>query len=98
MRRKLLSIGAVVLLLLGSSCYTTEHTVGGGPTGLGTEETRSWWALFGLVSLNPGFDSQELAGNSTSYKITTQVTFGDLLFNLFTLPLTITSKTIRVER
>ena len=98
MRRKLLSMGFVVLLLFASSYCTTVHTVGGGPTGRGTVEARIWFGLFGLVSLNPGFDSLELAGNSTSYKITTEWTFGDLLFNVLTFPLTITTKTVRVER
>ncbi|MFQ5506684.1 MAG: Bor/Iss family lipoprotein [Planctomycetota bacterium] len=96
---KSLRFAALVALLLVSSpaCFTIRHTVGAGPTGAGRSEQRVWYLLWGLVPLS-GFDSNELAGSATSYRVTSQWAALDILINFFTSAVSITSRTVTVER
>ena len=52
--------------------------------------------FFGLLDLNE-VDTQRLAGDLTSYRITTRWSFTDILLTPLLLPLTVTSRTVTVE-
>lgn len=93
--RCLLPLLGLCLLLPG--CVYHVHRVGLGPTGLGSESTRQFYLLFGLVSLNE-VDVQRLATDLTSYSIETEFSFVDFLLTPLLLPLTITSRTVTVEK
>lgn len=90
--------GLVFLLLLTPSCYLTTHTVGGGPTGADVVQARQWYWMFGYFRIPPYVDSENLAGNSTSYRVTTRWGFLDVLMNIITSVATIQSRTIVVEK
>ena len=74
-----------------------EHTVGLGPTGVGEESARQLYLLFGLMRLNE-VDSQRMAGELTSYRVTSEWSFVDILLSPFLLLLTVTSRTVTVEK
>ncbi|GAB4160703.1 MAG: hypothetical protein Fur0037_27530 [Planctomycetota bacterium] len=74
-----------------------RHVVGLGPTGLGSVSSRQYYMLFGLVRFNE-VDAQSMAGNLTSYAVTTEYGAADLLLAPLLLPLTMTSRTVTVDR
>ena len=84
-------------VLLAPACYTIHHTVGKGAQSHTESEKRQWYILFGLVPMGE-VDSKTLAGDATDYTVTTQWSFVDVLLNLFTGLVTISSRTITVER
>ena len=86
-------IMAVVL----SSCMTLTHTVGEGAKSGATIQKRQWYALWGLIPINP-VDSKTLAGGATSYTVTSQVTVTDWFLNIFTSIVTIYSQTVEVQK
>lgn len=89
---------AACLLLMLASCHTLQHTVGGGPTGSETVSRRQYYIFFGAFRVGENIDSARIAGDATSYRVTTQWSFADILINLFTAPLTVTSRTVTVEK
>jgi hypothetical protein len=97
--KKSITSGALALaLLLGTSgCYTMTHTVGKGAQGNNKHEKRIWFALWGLVPISD-FDSQELAGDAKDYTVQTQASPLDILINIFTLYITIGSRTVTVTQ
>ena len=91
----------LVLLLLVSttpSCFTMTHVVGGGPTANETVEDRQWYWMFGLFRFYPHVDTEALAGNATSYRVTSCWSLTDALLNLLTAPITIVSRSVKVEK
>lgn len=78
-------------------CATHEHTVGLGPNGVGEASARQFYWLFGWLRLNE-VDSQRLAGELTSYRVTTSWSFTDFLLTPFLLPLAVTTRTVTVEK
>ena len=98
MKNNLRTILLLALLLTTSGCFTTQHTVGGGPTGTEVVEARQWYWLFGLGRIAPYVDSETLAGNATSYRVETSWSAVDIFLNLVTTLVTIQSRTIRVYK
>ena len=84
-------------MLLTPACYTIHHTVGKGAQGGAESEKRQWYILFGLVPMGE-INSKTLAHDATDYTVTTQWSIVDILLNIFTGFVTITSRTITVER
>lgn len=78
-------------------CSVHEHTVGLGPNELGSESHRQFYLFFGWLRLND-VDSQRLAADSTSYRITSEWSWIDALLSPLLLPLTVTTRTVTVER
>ena len=95
--RKLRRGFCLLVLGLGASCFTLTHSVGGGPAGDETVSARQWYVLWGLFRLNE-VDSDDLAGNATSYRITTQWGPTDIVLNLLTGWVSVVSRTVTVER
>ena len=78
-------------------CVWHEHTVGLGPSGVGSESKRQFYLFFGLLRLNEA-DSQRMTHDARSYRISSEFAFTDLLLTPFLLPLTVTTRTVTVER
>jgi hypothetical protein len=98
MNRKLSgALSALTLTLALSGCYTLNHTVGRGAQGNDDEEKRQWYALWGLVPFDE-VDSQDLANGAQDYSVRTQWTPIDILINIFTGIVTITSRTVTVTK
>lgn len=95
-RLLLVSIVASILSL-SSSCSIHRHIVGTGPNGIGTDSMRQYYVFFGLLRLNEA-DSQRLTDGMTSYEVVTKLAFTDMLLWPFLLPLTVTSRTVTVNR
>lgn len=98
MKRRARQFVLIPVLLAAASCFTTIHTVGGGPTGTEVVSARQWYWAFGLFRLPPVVDSENLAGNATSYRVTTSWTLLDILMNVVTSVVTVQSRTIEVEK
>lgn len=92
------TLALILLLVLPVSCYTLEHTVGAGPTGSEVVSRRQFYLFFGAIRLGEQIDSSRLAGDTNSYRVTTTWSFSDILINLVTAPLTVTSRTITIEK
>ena len=88
---------ALALTSALSGCYTMTHRVGNGAQGGSETDKRQWFALWGLVPLGE-IDSQKMANGATNYEVETQLSVVDFLLNLFTVWVTITSRTITVTR
>jgi hypothetical protein len=86
-----------MILLSLTACQTHTHRVGTGPLGAGSESNRQFYALFGLVRISEA-DSQRLAKDSTGYEIVTEFSFLDMLLAPLLLPLTMTTRTVTVNR
>ena len=93
------AFAALVLVLPPglSSCVWHEHTVGLGPSGIGQESGRQFYLFFGLLRLNE-VDSQRLTHDLRGYRITSEFAFTDLILAPLFLPLTVTTRTVTVER
>jgi len=73
------------------------HTVGNGGSGKTTVTERQWYALWGLVPINPK-DSKDMAKGADNYTVTTKSTFLDQVISAFTGAVTISCQTIEVEK
>lgn len=91
--RRMLAASAALIL---GACSMHTHVVGLGPNGIAQTSARQYWMFFGLLDLNE-VDTQRLAGDLTSYRITTAWSFTDILLTPLLLPLTVTSRTVTVE-
>ncbi len=92
-----LLLSLFTLSLSMSSCYTLVHQVGDGAQSNVSTEKRQWYALFGLVPINE-VDSKRMAGDAKDYTITTEHTFIDGLISAFTGIVTVSVKTVKVEK
>ena len=90
-------IALVLLLFLGTACHVHTHRIGGGPTGIGEESARQYFFFFGLFRLNE-VNPQRMAGDLTSYEITTKNSIVDYLLMPALGLMTITSRTVTVRR
>ena len=79
------------------ACQVHTHRIGAGPSGLGSDSLRQYYLLFGLVPVSEG-DSQRLTQDSTSYEIVTKYSLVDMLLAPILAPLTMTSRTVQVNR
>jgi hypothetical protein len=98
MYRKVVALLIVVVLLatlVGCSAHT--HVVGDGARGGQTIEARQWYILWGLVPINE-VDTSSMAGNETNYTIKTEASVLDIIINIFTQWVTVTSRTVTVTR
>ena len=97
-KQRLLILFCLCLLSVFSSCFTLVHTVGGGPTGSEVVTQRQWYWMFGAGRIGQNVDSEQLAGNATSYRVTSYWSLSDMFLNLFTLPFTVASRTVTLEK
>lgn len=87
----------VILALLAVSCSKHVHKVGSGATGAGVEQARQWYVLWGLVALN-NVDTNQMVGNAQNYTVETQNAPLDIIINIFTQYVSVTSRTVTVKK
>ncbi len=93
-------ISILVILLFAAvivSCSVNRHIIGNGPQGNATESARQWYILWGLIPLGQ-VDTKQMAGDATDYAIETKQGFVDILLNMFTGIVTVSSRTVTVEK
>ncbi len=98
MLRKLAStlfLALLVMMLAGCAAHT--HVVGTGPAASDVAAKRQWYFLFGLVPLNQ-VDTGAMAAGATNYSIHTEQNVLDIILNIFTSYVTITSRTVTVTK
>jgi hypothetical protein len=91
--------GRLATLLLAcslTSCVAHSHTVGLGAVGGEVVVERQYYWVFGFFQVND-VDVQRLAGDLTSYTVETSFGLTDLMLAPLLLPLTATSRTVRVR-
>jgi hypothetical protein len=84
-----------VLLLMG--CAAHVHKVGNGAQGNDMMIARQWYVLYGLVPINE-VDTNAMAGAATDYEIMTQHTGLDVIINIFTGAVSVTSRSVVVRK
>jgi hypothetical protein len=94
MKRKLM-LSFLLLVCLG--CATNMHTIGKGPKGNSIVEERQWYVLWGLVPINK-VDSKAMAAGAENYQIKTEASALDVVINIFTNWVTVTSRTVTVTK
>jgi hypothetical protein len=88
---------ALTMFVSFAGCSYHRHRIGGGPTGRGEDSARQYYIFFGLLRLNE-VDTQRLAHDAAGYEILTERSFVDLLLTPLLLPLSITTRTVTVNR
>ena len=84
-----------VLLLMG--CAAHVHKVGNGAQGNDMMIARQWYVLYGLVPINE-VDTNVMAGAATDYEIMTLHTGLDVIINIFTGAVSVTSRSVVVRK
>lgn len=97
MSRSRVLLPAGLLLVMGTGCSTLTHTVGRGPQTGEAVSRREWFYFFGLGRLTKG-DSATLANGAKDYRVVTERTPVDIVLNLLTSLVTVTSRTVTVTR
>ena len=97
MKKLVAALACALTLSLSTSCYTFHHTVGNGAQGTQETTKRQWFAIWGLVPITDS-DSQDLAGGATDYEVQTEFSIVNIIINLFTTWVTITSQDMTVTK
>jgi hypothetical protein len=87
----------IVFILIMVGCATNIHTIGKGSSKGEYIEQRQWYALWGLVPINK-VDTNAMAGGAANYEIKTEASPVDVIINIFTTYITVTSRTVTVTR
>ena len=96
MKKVLIVLIAVAMLGL-VACSTNVHVIGKGAQGNDVQTARQWYALFGLIPINE-VDTNAMAGDAENYTITTEQTFIDGVICCFTCYVTVTCRTVEVQK
>ena len=94
---KISAVFLIVGMLFVIGCSTHIHKIGNGAQGADLVEARQWYVLFGLIPLNE-VDTNAMAGDATDYEITTQSTPLDIIINIFTGYISVSSRTVSVRK
>lgn len=97
MKKLVAALLCAITLSLTTSCYSMHHTVGAGAQGNQEESKRQWFALWGLVPITDS-DSQDLAGDAKDYEVETEFSIINILLNILTGIVTITSQDMTVTK
>ncbi len=84
-------------LLILTACAGHIHTIGSGPSSGNRMEARQWYVLWGLIPINQ-IDTKAMAAGATNYEIRTEAAPLDIIINLFTSYITVTSRTVSVTK
>jgi hypothetical protein len=94
---KIIVILLVLFMFILPACATHIHVVGeGAKTGV-VEQERQWYVLWGLVPINK-VNTNEMAKGAKNYTIKTEASVLDVIINIFTTYVSITSRTVEVQR
>ncbi len=90
----------ILMLFLVSvliSCGAHQYNMGMGPQTDATETQRQWYILWGLVPLN-SVDVEVMIGEVENYQVRTASEPIDIIMNIFTGYVTVTSRTVTVKK
>ncbi len=92
---------SAVLLIVGIlfviGCATHIHKVGNGAQGNDITAARQWYILWGIVPIN-NVDTNTMAGQTNDYEIMTAITPVDFIINVIAGVVTLSSRTVIVEK
>ena len=93
-----LTVCALLISVLLTSCFTTKMDVGKGAPkkNYTTVHKKRWYLLWGISPLNT-VDAKKMAGGATDYSVKTQVKVTDILYGLPTLYF-LRSQTVTVRK
>lgn len=94
---KLVAVLLILSFLFLVGCTAHIHKIGTGAENNDQTQARQWYILFGLVPLNE-VDTNEMAENAANYEIKTETSAIDILLNIITSYVTITSRTVTVSK
>lgn len=95
--KKTISLLLVIALLALAGCSAHIHKVGDGPQNNEMQQQRQWYILWGLVPLNE-VNTNAMAGDATDYEIRTETAPLDVIMNIFTMYVTVNSRTVTVTK
>lgn len=96
-KRMLMLVTLAVTALFLVSCSANIHNIGDGPQQGIKVKQRQWYVLFGLIPLNQ-VDTAAMADGADNYQIKTVQNVDDILINIITNYVTITSRTVEVTK
>ncbi len=94
---KLSAAFLIVAMLFVIGCAAHVHTVGNGAQGGNMTEARQRYIVWGLVPINE-VDTNAMAGGATDYEITTSITPIDFIIGVVAGSITISSRTVTVQK
>lgn len=98
MKKNLISIVAITIVLCFlAGCAAHIHKVGQGAQGAQKAEQRQWYVLWGLVPIND-VKTDQMAEGATDYTIKTEQSALDVIINIFTVYITVVSRTVTVTK
>ncbi|MBN1155502.1 hypothetical protein JXB12_11340 [candidate division KSB1 bacterium] len=97
MFKKIVALSLLVCFLFIIGCAAHVHTIGKGPQMFQKETARQWYILWGLVPLNE-VNTNTLAEGAENYEIRTEACGLDILMNIFTSYVTVTSRTVTITK
>ena len=97
MFRKLSAVLLIVGMLFVIGCAAHVHKVGAGAQGNDMTMSRQWYVLWGLVPVNK-VDTNAMAEGATNYEITTSITPVDFAIRVVFGLVTISCRTVTVEK
>ena len=86
---------AVMMFMVGCAAHT--HMVGNGAQGNEVSQQRQWYVLFGLVPIN-NVDTHQMSQGAADYTIKTEQSALDVIINIFTSAVSVTSRTVTVTQ
>lgn len=92
-----ISLMLLLVAILTVGCAVHQYDMGKGPSKGEVETARQWYILWGLIPLN-NVDAQTMIGSSTDYSVRTAQEPLDVIMNIVTTYVTVTSRTVTVEK
>lgn len=93
--RKIITAAAFLLIL--SSCVTNRHIVGKGAQGDDKITDMQWYVLWGAVPLNEP-DTKKMAEGAQDYEIKSEFSAVNMLINIFTMSVSLVSRSVTVKK
>lgn len=93
--RNFLLVLLIALVFVGCAAHT--YQMGSGPQGNEVVQARQWYALWGLVQIGDA-DITGMIGDAQNYEVRTAQEPVDVVINIFTSYITVTSRTVTVKK
>jgi len=98
MKKNLISIVAIAIIFCFlAGCAAHVHKVGQGAQGAQKAEQRQWYVLWGLVPINE-VSTDQMAEGATDYTIKTEQSALDVIINIFTVYISVVSRTVTITK
>ena len=86
---------ALIMIITLSSCLSMQYVSGTGASKSIVVKKKQWFALWGMVPLNP-VNPKEMAEKSNNYIVKTEFSFGDILLGILIFATSFERQTITV--